>query len=60
MIKEKMLSTPRLLAVTERMHATTGEVHPGWIRATSILLKGMERLKLQEASKQAVEPHVPL
>ena len=37
-------SQPRLLNIAERIHSTTGEVHPGWIRATSILLKGMERL----------------
>lgn len=39
---------PRLLRVTERLHMATDDVHPGWIRATSILLRGMERLRLQE------------
>lgn len=36
------------LKVTERTRATFADVHPGWIRATSILLKGMERLRSQE------------
>ena len=40
-----------LLRVTERIRTTTGDVHPGWIRATSILLRGMERLNAHEAAQ---------
>ncbi len=43
----------RCLEVTERVRATTEDVHPGWIRAMSILLKGMERLRLQELAEAA-------
>ena len=33
----------------ERVRLSPGnDVHPGWIRATAILLRGMERLRLQE------------
>ena len=39
---------PKLLNVKERTRTTTDEVHPGWIRATSILLRGMERLRARE------------
>ena len=39
---------PKLLHVKERTRTTTDEVHPGWIRATSILLRGMERLRARE------------
>ena len=35
---------PRLLCVTEKTR-TTPEVHPGWVRATGILLKGLARLE---------------
>lgn len=33
------------------------EVHPGWMRATAILLRGMERLRTQEreAARTAIE-----
>lgn len=43
----------RCLEVTERVRVTTEDVHPGWVRATSILLKGMERLRLQELAEAA-------
>lgn len=36
------------MRVTERVRVNDGDVHPGWIRATAILLRGMERLRLQE------------
>ena len=39
---------PKLLHVKERTRTTTDDVHPGWIRATSILLRGMERLRALE------------
>ena len=42
---------PHLLRVTERLRTTSGDVHPGWIRATSILLRGMERLRSLEAAE---------
>ena len=45
---------PKLLRVNERTHTTTEGLmtteglHPGWIRATAILLRGMERLHADE------------
>ena len=42
---------PKLLHLKERTRTTTDDVHPGWIRATSILLRGMERLRIQELEK---------
>jgi hypothetical protein len=47
------LSKAGCLNVTERVRVTTKDVHPGWVRATSILLKGMERLRLQELAESA-------
>lgn len=44
---------PGLFHVTERVRVTSGDVHPGWVRATSILLRGMERLRLQESAEAA-------
>ena len=44
---------PGLLHVTERVQVTTKDAHPGWVRATSILLRGMERLRLQELAEAA-------
>ena len=39
---------PQPMRVTERVRVNDGDVLPGWIRATAILLRGMERLRLQE------------
>lgn len=39
---------PRPLCIIERVRMTTQDVHPGWVRATSILLRGLERLRLEE------------
>ena len=39
---------PRPFCIIERVRMTTQDVHPGWVRATSILLRGMERLRLEE------------
>ena len=47
-----------LLRVTERIRTTTGDVHPGWIRATSILLRGMERLNAHEAAQPEDGSHI--
>lgn len=43
---------PRLLEVNEQVCYSPGELHPGWVRATQILLRGMERLRCQEAAQQ--------
>lgn len=44
-----MPKPPKLLCCTERGRQSPNDtVHPGWIRATSILLRGMERLRAQE------------
>lgn len=51
--KETSSVEAHLFHVTERVRATTKDVHPGWVRATSILLKGMERLRLQEITEAA-------
>jgi hypothetical protein len=38
------------LGCVERVRLSPDEtVHPGWIRATLILLRGMERLRIQDA-----------
>ena len=51
-----MPKPPELLRCTERVRLLpTHTVHPGWIRATSILLRGMQRLREQEQT-QAGEP----
>jgi len=50
---------PKLLHVTERIHTTSGDVHPGWVRATSILLRGMERLRSQEAAEGLMTANLP-
>jgi hypothetical protein len=39
--------TPRLLNAYERV-TFSQELHPGWVRATEILLRGMARLKSAE------------
>jgi len=43
---------PRLMDVTERVCYSPGEPHPGWGRSTQILLRGVERLRCQEAAQQ--------
>lgn len=30
----------------------TGDVHPGWVRASQIILRGLARLESQERAKQ--------
>jgi len=51
------LLSVRLLSVQERLRTTTGDVHPGWIKAISILLnillKGMERRGQHEGEGQS-------
>ena len=44
-----MRKPPEPLRCLERVHLSSGkdDIHPGWIRATAILLRGMERLKAQ-------------
>lgn len=49
----------RCLEVVERLHLTSGGVHPGWVRATSILLRGMERLRSQEAAEGLMTANLP-
>lgn len=49
----RLLTDTRCLQVNEQVRMTSGDVHPGWVRATSILLKGMERLRLQELAEAA-------
>ena len=51
-----MPKPPEPLRCTERVRLLpTDAVHPGWIRATSILLRGMQRLHERELA-QAGEP----
>jgi len=40
------------LKVTERPTASTADVHPGWVLATRILLKGLQRLRDAEAQEK--------
>ena len=42
---------PPPLRIIERVRMTTQDVHSGWVRATSILLRGLERLRLEETSR---------
>ena len=44
-----MRKPPESLLCLERVHLSSGQadVHPGWIRATAILLRGLERLNAQ-------------
>lgn len=47
-----MPKPPELFACTERVpqavQSTGGDVHPGWVRATAILLRGLARLEALE------------
>lgn len=44
---------PKLLHCQEKINPSSGdEVHPGWVRATAILLRGLERLQQQEQAKK--------
>ena len=47
---------------TERVHLSpSDEVHPGWIHATAILLRGMQRLRAQSvALPNETDNHRPL
>ena len=42
---------PKLLRVNERTRTTAEGLHPGWVRATAILLRGMERLRACETEE---------
>ena len=49
-----------ILGVHEQLQTTTRDVHPSWIRATSIfLLKGIERLRQQEGEGQFTSTSSP-
>jgi hypothetical protein len=55
---ERRRRTTSILACAERPVAPTSlTVHPGWVRATEILLKGLRRLReLEEADASIREP----
>ena len=49
-------ASARPILCCQRVRVIDGNLPPGWIRATRILLNGMERLRAMEDSSEITKP----